>query len=85
VPRPHVDPVDGPGDVPLAPARTFAARLNAREKEMIESALRQTLGRVSGRYGAAVRLGIPPSTLESKIRALGIDKSRSMRPGEGRG
>ena len=33
-------------------------------------------GRVFGPYGAAARLGIPRSTLESKIRALRIDKSR---------
>jgi transcriptional regulator with GAF, ATPase, and Fis domain len=69
-----------PVAVAAAPARTFAARVNAREKEMIETALRDTLGRVSGRYGAAARLSIPPSTLESKIRALGIHKSRYMRP-----
>jgi transcriptional regulator with GAF, ATPase, and Fis domain len=69
-----------PVAVAAAPAPTFSARLNAREKEMIETALRETLGRVSGRYGAAARLSIPPSTLESKIRALGIHKSRYMRP-----
>jgi transcriptional regulator with GAF, ATPase, and Fis domain len=77
---PYVGRVDGSGGVPHAPAPNFAARLNAREKDMIETALRETLGRVSGRYGAAARLSIPPSTLESKIRALGIDKSRYMRP-----
>ncbi len=78
--RPHVGRFDGSLNVPLAPASTFAARLNAGEKEMIETALRGTLGRVSGRYGAAARLSIPPSTLESKIRALGIDKDRFKRP-----
>jgi len=83
--RPHLERLDSPVGVPFAPAPGFAARRNAREKEMIETALHQTLGRVSGRYGAAARLGIPPSTLESKIRALGIDKSRYLRPGEGRG
>jgi PAS domain S-box-containing protein len=46
------------------------------EKEMIEAALRESGGRVSGPSGAAVRLGIPGSTLESKIKSLKIDKNR---------
>jgi len=43
---------------------------------MIETALAESKGRVSGPAGAAVRLGMPSSTLESKIRALGISKHR---------
>jgi PAS domain S-box-containing protein len=54
----------------------FAERRSAQEVSMIEAALTETLGRVSGRHGAATRLGMPASTLESKIRSLGIDKSR---------
>jgi PAS domain S-box-containing protein len=50
--------------------------LLAREKAMIEDALRASAGRVSGPAGAAVRLGIPRSTLESRIRALKINKNR---------
>ena len=50
--------------------------LAAHERVRVEAALKETAGRVSGRSGAAVRLGIPRSTLESKIRALGIDKHR---------
>ncbi len=50
--------------------------LVAREKELIEAALAQTRGRVSGPRGAAAKLGIPASTLESKIRALKIGKHR---------
>ena len=46
------------------------------EKSIIEDALRASGGRVFGFSGAAVRLGIPRSTLESKIRALKINKSR---------
>jgi PAS domain S-box-containing protein len=46
------------------------------EKEMIEAALRESGGRVSGPTGAAVKLGIPGSTLDSKIRSLKIDKNR---------
>ncbi|HUE01724.1 MAG TPA: sigma 54-interacting transcriptional regulator [Bryobacteraceae bacterium] len=44
------------------------------EKELIEAMLAETRGRVAGSKGAAARLGIPASTLESKIRALKIDK-----------
>src|SRR5271168_474030 len=46
------------------------------EKEMIEAALRESGGRVSGPSGAAAKLGIPGSTLDSKIRSLKIDKNR---------
>jgi len=50
--------------------------LNSYEKALVEEALRASAGRVSGPSGAAVRLGVPRSTLESKIRALRINKSR---------
>ena len=51
-------------------------RLLAQEKNMIEAALRESRGRVFGPTGAAANLGIPRSTLESKIRSLKIDKNR---------
>ena len=44
------------------------------EKALIEAALAETHGRVSGPGGAAAKLGIPRQTLESKIEALHIDK-----------
>jgi PAS domain S-box-containing protein len=50
--------------------------LLAHEKEVIESALAQSHGRISGPAGAATRLGVPDSTLEAKIKRLGIDKYR---------
>jgi formate hydrogenlyase transcriptional activator len=52
------------------------------EKEMIEAALEETGGRIFGPSGAAVKLGIARSSLESKIRNLQIDKHlfRSKRP-----
>ncbi|PMQ04630.1 Formate hydrogenlyase transcriptional activator [Dyella sp. AD56] len=50
--------------------------LATHEKVIIEDALRECGGRVFGHGGAAARLGIPRSTLESKIRSLRIDKSR---------
>jgi len=49
--------------------------LLAQEKEMIEAALKETGGRVFGPTGAAAKLGIPRSTLESKIKSLKIDKN----------
>ena len=44
------------------------------EKELIEAALAASHGRISGPSGAATKLGIPRQTLESKIKALHIDK-----------
>ncbi|HEV3415851.1 MAG TPA: sigma-54 dependent transcriptional regulator [Pirellulales bacterium] len=54
----------------------LATSLLDQEREMIESALSECRGRVSGASGAAAKLGIPRSTLESRIRALQIDKHR---------
>ena len=48
----------------------------AHEKAVVEEALRASGGRVAGPSGAAARLGLPRSTLESKIRMLKINKSR---------
>jgi PAS domain S-box-containing protein len=44
------------------------------EREIIEAALAETRGRVAGPSGAAARLRIPPSTLDHRIKTLGIDK-----------
>ncbi len=62
-------PASGPGGIGLA-------SLAGQEKEMIENALTQSRGQVSGPLGAAARLGIPRSTLESRIKSLNIDKYR---------
>jgi PAS domain S-box-containing protein len=51
-------------------------RRPAQEKAIIEAALRECGARVSGPSGAAARLGIPGTTLESKIKALKINKNR---------
>jgi formate hydrogenlyase transcriptional activator len=45
-----------------------------REREMIEAALAESEGRVSGPSGAAAKLGIPRQTLDSKIASLQINK-----------
>jgi transcriptional regulator with GAF, ATPase, and Fis domain len=64
-------------DVPSPLGRSaLSEKLAAEEKGVIEGTLAQTKGRVSGPYGAAAKLGMPPSTLESKIRSLQIDKKR---------
>jgi transcriptional regulator with GAF, ATPase, and Fis domain len=57
----------------------FSEKLVAQEREMIESALEESNGRVSGPRGAAAKLGIPQSTLDSKIKALKINKQRFRR------
>src|SRR6266851_2236171 len=54
----------------------LSRKLAAQEKEIIEAALRESGGQVSGPSGAAARLGLPGSTLESKIRSLKINKKR---------
>jgi formate hydrogenlyase transcriptional activator len=51
-----------------------------REVEMIESALAESHGRISGPSGAAAKLGMARQTLESKLRRLGIDKYGQKRP-----
>jgi DNA-binding NtrC family response regulator len=51
-------------------------KLPSQEKAIIEAALGECGGRVYGSSGAASRLGMPRSTLESKIRSLKINKNR---------
>jgi formate hydrogenlyase transcriptional activator len=60
----------------------LSERLAAQEKEMIEAALRESAGRVFGPLGAASKLRMPRSTLESKIRSLRISKDRFKIPAE---
>jgi formate hydrogenlyase transcriptional activator len=71
----------GPKSQPELPGK-----LAAQEKEMIEAALRESGGQVSGPSGAAAKLGLPGSTLESKIRSLNINKKRfrTANPSAGR-
>jgi transcriptional regulator with PAS, ATPase and Fis domain len=57
-----------------SPAQPLTKRLTAQEKELIEAALAESNGKVSGPSGAAARLGIPQSTLDSKIKSLKINK-----------
>jgi formate hydrogenlyase transcriptional activator len=61
---------------PSQPTAPLPSALVEREKELIEAALRESRGRVAGPSGAAGRLGIPRQTLDSRIKALQIDKLR---------
>ena len=57
-------------------AGALPGALQVQEKDMIEAALAKSRGKVAGPKGAAASLGIPASTLESKIKQLGIQKRR---------
>ena len=58
-----------------------ARAVPADERQQVEEALKASRGRVYGDGGAAETLGVPPSTLESRIRRLGIDKFLFRRRG----
>jgi DNA-binding NtrC family response regulator len=59
--------------LPATPSRLTEALVN-RERDMIEAALMESRGRISGPSGAAVKLGIPRTTLEARITSLHINK-----------
>ena len=61
---------------PTAQTIPLVADLAERERAMIENALREAEGLISGPTGAAAKLGIPRQTLEFKIRNLGINRPR---------
>src|SRR5580700_5459242 len=61
---------------PTAQTIPLVADLAERERAMIENALREAEGVISGAAGAAAKLGVPRQTLESKIRKLGINRHR---------
>jgi formate hydrogenlyase transcriptional activator len=65
-----------------AQAKPLGPELVAHERARVEAALVESKGRVSGPDGAAARLGMPRSTLESKIRALKMDKDRFRKGSE---
>jgi formate hydrogenlyase transcriptional activator len=60
--------------------RTLDRALLRQEKEMIEAALAESQGRISGPAGAAAKLGLPARTLDSKIKRLRINKYRFKAP-----
>jgi formate hydrogenlyase transcriptional activator len=65
----------------LIPNQALVADLQEREREMIEGALKECRGLVAGPCGAAARLKIVRTTLESRIKKLGIDKYSFKRYG----
>jgi len=69
-----------PLDTSLGNKPFLSEKVAATEREIIEQALRESRGRIFGPSGAAARLGIARSTLESKIRSLNINKNRFKGP-----
>jgi transcriptional regulator with GAF, ATPase, and Fis domain len=74
---PAVEPVSLPGPFQELPSQDKAV---IEDKAMIEAALRECGGRVYGPGGAAEKLGMPRTTLESKIKSLKINKNRFKGP-----
>jgi transcriptional regulator with GAF, ATPase, and Fis domain len=68
--------LSGGVDQPDRGGQTLLKIPPSQEKKAIEAALAEAQGRVSGPSGAAARLGVPPSTLDSKIKTLNINKHR---------
>ena len=62
--------------LPIGPTIPFTDEVTQHEKGLIEAALKESKGRISGPSGAAARLGIPRQTLDSRIKVLGVDKYR---------
>jgi formate hydrogenlyase transcriptional activator len=62
-----------PASGPVVP---LVSTLEDRERQMIEAALAQSRGRISGPRGAAAKLGLLRQTLDRKILSLGIDKNQ---------
>jgi formate hydrogenlyase transcriptional activator len=69
-----------PAQVAASRAVALNGTLHKQEKEMIEAALAESHGRISGPAGAAAKLAIPAQTLEAKIKRLGINKYRYKVP-----
>lgn len=69
-------PVPVTNSIPDRPGMLRRDELKALERETIENALHASRGRIYGKGGAAERLGMKPTTLSSRIAALGIARSR---------
>ena len=74
------DATGDPGEPPPAPGPPLTT-LAEVQREAIERALAHTGGRVSGPHGAAALLGLKPTTLESRMKRLGVRRpARRARP-----
>src|SRR2546425_12337175 len=67
---------EGRGEVPIATRSEVATRddWKRQERESIMRALQQAGGKVSGPHGAAELLGMRPTTLSSRLKAMGITR-----------
>jgi formate hydrogenlyase transcriptional activator len=70
----RVDPCMLMQEPPSIATAPIATSLESDRKAQIEAMLRETRGKVYGPHGAAVRLGLPATTLDSQLRTLGINK-----------
>ena len=70
------------GEAPpkIRPPGPLNGALVKQEKQMIEAALAESHGRISGPAGAAAKLGLPARTLDSKIKRLKINKYQFKAP-----
>jgi transcriptional regulator with GAF, ATPase, and Fis domain len=73
-----LDLVEGLEASGTADERNPAVDLRGMEKEHIEKVLRASNWMIAGDGGAAIRLGLPPSTLRSKMKKLGITRPRGV-------
>jgi formate hydrogenlyase transcriptional activator len=78
--KPETHQPSGPADGSKSMLAEGQRALAQREKEMIEAALVACKGRVSGPSGAAAKLAMPRQTLDSRIKALQINKHRFKMP-----
>jgi formate hydrogenlyase transcriptional activator len=78
--KPESTRPSGPTDESPSMLAESQRALAQREREMIEAALVACKGRVSGPFGAAARLAMPRQTLDSRIKALQINKHRFKTP-----
>jgi transcriptional regulator with GAF, ATPase, and Fis domain len=62
------------GVAPVSKSEEAAETFDQGARRLIQRALEACRGRIYGKHGAAARLGIPPSTLQAKMRRLGIGK-----------
>ena len=68
----QVPALSSPPSATRSPQEPVIATLREAEKQHIEQALQATNGMIAGKQGAAALLDLPPSTLRSKIKKLGI-------------
>ncbi len=78
-PRPGEEPKTSQGRGRHAAETPSTGGLRGQERRLIESALAECHGQISGARGAAAKLGLPPTTLESMIQRHGIDKRQFRR------